>query len=154
MMKLMSAPKKNMFKPAIELFLGEKIIGFSVYKNEDEDEDIIEFITKTAAIGCCVLDFSQDLYVWIDDELAYEIEQELIPLLTYNDDKELLNLYEYIKEINYDMLKPQSKLFVDIVIASTEKLILSGNLSLEGSVIIGGQEVIYKNGRNVQLSLN
>jgi len=138
-----------MYKTAIELFLGEPLI--EMY----QDNDIIDFITITGNAGSMEENsFSGNWDIWIGDEVVYEVEQELVPLMDHTNDRQLFDLYEYVKNISEQELKYKSRRFLTIVQGSIEKLIINGNLPLTGSVTIGPYEVTYTNNRKFLISLN
>ena len=138
-----------MFKTAIELFLGEPLIEMV------RDEDAIGFMTITGNTGSMEInDYSGYWDIWIGDEVVYEVEPELTPLMDHTNDTQLFDLYEYAKEIDSHDLKYKSRRFLGIVQGSIEKLLLNGNLPLTGSTVIGNFEVIYTNSRKFLISLN
>jgi hypothetical protein len=139
---------KSMFKTAIELFLGEPLIEMV------QDEDAIGFMTITGNTGSMEInDYSGNWDIWIGEEVVYEVESELVPLMSHTNDRQLFDLYEYAKSLDCD-LKYKSRRFVDIVQNSIEKLLINGNLPLTGRSTIGHFEVIYTETRKFLISLN
>lgn len=137
-----------MFKTAIELFLGEHLVEMT------RADDVIEFITITGHLGQMVPNFSGNWDIWVGEEVVYEVENELEPLLNHYNDKDLINLYEYARKIDQDQLKFKSRQFLNIVQGSIEKILVAGSLPLDGRAIVGIYEVIYKNNRKFLISLN
>lgn len=141
----------NMFKTAIELFLGEPLLDVV----QDENEEAIGFLTRTGAAGSMEINtYSGNWDIWIGEEVVYEVEQELAPLLRHTNDKEMFDLYAYAKSIDAEMLKYKSRRFLNIVQQSIEKLLINGHLPLVGTTVIGSYEVIYTNNRKFLISLN
>jgi len=139
---------KNMFKTAIELFLGEPLVEMV------QDEEAIGFMTITGNTGSMEInDFSGNWDIWIGEEVVYEVEPELVPLMSHTNDRQLFDLYEYAKSLDCD-LKYKSRRFLDIVQNSIEKLLINGNLPLTGRSTIGTLEVIYTEQRKFLISLN
>jgi len=139
---------KSMFKTAIELFLGEPLVEMV------QDEDAIGFMTITGSTGSMEINtFSGNWDIWIGEEVVYEVEPELVPLMNHKNDRELFDLYEYAKNLDCD-LKYKSRRFKDIVQNSIEKLLINGNLPLKGRSTIGTYEVIYTDTRKFLISLN
>lgn len=137
-----------MFGAAIELFLGEPLIEFT------QDDEVIEFMTITGTLGTMEMnDYSGNWDIWIGDEVVYEVESELVPLMNHTNDKQLFDLYEYAKSLDCD-LKYKSRRFVDYVQGAIEKLLITGNLPLTGRSTIGNYEVIYTDTRKFLISLN
>lgn len=137
-----------MYKTAIEMFIGVQLVEMVV------DDAGIEFTTIAGEVGTMEPNYAGNWDICMDEELVYEVENVLEPLLAHTDDKNLLNLYKYSKEIDDELLKDKSKLFVDVVRGSIEKILIVGNLPLEGRAVIKNWEVIYKNRKKFLISLN
>ena len=137
-----------MYKSAIESFIGELLVEFV------QDEDAIGFMTISGATGSMEMnDFSGNWDIWIGEEVVYEVEPELVPLMSHTNDRELFDLYEYAKNLDCE-LKYKSRRFVATVQNSIEKLLINGNLPLTGRSTIGNYEVIYTTTRKFLISLN
>lgn len=138
----------GMYKTAIELFLGEPLVEMV------QDDDAIGFMTITGNLGSMEMnEYSGNWDIWIGEEVVYEVEPELVPLMDHTNDCQLFDLYEYTKSLDCD-LKYKSRRFLTIVQNSIEKLLLNGNLPLTGRSTIGTYEVIYTDSRKFLISLN
>lgn len=141
-------PKRGMYKTALELFLGE------VVTDVETDVDDIKFETYSGFSGTLCQNAVGNWDIWIGEEVIYEIESEVFLLVEHNNDKELFELYEYVKELDINLLKHKSKLFVNIIQKSIQKLLLSCTLPIEGRTVIDSTEVIYTDKRKFLLCLN
>lgn len=130
------------------MFLGEYVLEITNVEGE------IQFMTITGAFGEIVTNFKGNMEILVNDECIYEIESDLYPVITNGNDRNLFNLYNYIKDMDVNRLKHRSKVFLDVVTKSIEKILINNNLPIAGRTIIGGQEVIYQNNKKIIISLN
>jgi hypothetical protein len=138
---------KGMLKTAIEMFLGERLVLI-------EDGDDVSFVTATGHEGVVAPNFVGNLDIWVGEEVVYEVEIELAPILDHSDDYQLFDLYDYIRSIDRGLLKYKSQVFLDVVGRSVENILLNMNLPLEGHAVIGCNEVICVNSQKFLISLN
>jgi len=138
---------KSMFKTAIEMFLGEGVIGIN-------QGDVIEFMTVNGSVGSLGSNAEGDMELLIHDEVVYVIEKEMLPLLDHKNDQKLFDLYEYVKSMDVDALKYRSKNFRMVVLNGIEKVLLSLSLPLDGQAVIGDTEVFYMGERRFAIGLN
>lgn len=138
---------RGMLKTAIEMFLGERLLLI-------EDGDDVSFVTATGHEGIVAPNFVGNLDIWIGEEVVYEMEVELAPILEHSDDHQLFDLYEYIRSVDRGSLKYKSQVFLDVVSRSVENILLNVNLPLDGQAVIGCNEVIYVNSQKFLISLN
>ena len=139
---------RSMFKTAIELFLNVELVEMA------KDDDGIEFLTDTGSVGTMEQNYAGNWDIYIDEEFMYEVEDVLEPLLVHTNDKNLLSLYKYSKKIDGRRLKNKSRVFLNVVRKSIEKILLCGNLKLNGRAVIKNTEVIYKNKWKILVGLN
>jgi hypothetical protein len=145
----MKTMDEKMSKTAIELFLGIELE--TIIEGED---GAYYFVTSDGRSGAMAENFVGNWDIWIDDDVVYCVENELVPLLSHHNDNYLFDLYSYATEIKDIELQERSKMFLDIVIKSIEKILLAGRLPLDGSAIVGINEVIYTNGKKFIIGLN
>lgn len=137
-----------MCRTALELFLGDMVVDV------EEVDGEIHFETFRGFRGCVVENYNGNLDIWVGEEVVYEMEAEIVPIIEETRDNQLFDLYEYIRGINPLALKYKSKMFVDIVQDSIKKLLIKGTLPVEGRTIIDSMEVIYTKTRKLLIMLN
>jgi len=137
-----------MLKTAIEMFLGEPILDL------DSERDEVCFVTATGHSGTVASNFVGNIDIWVGEEVVYEVELELAPILEHHDDFLLFELYEYLQSVDRNSLKYKSQVFLDVVFRSIENILLTASLPLEGRAVIGCNEVIYVDNRKFLISLN
>lgn len=145
----MVQPNNNFLIVALQLFLGETVIGAE--KHEDET---VSFMTSRGDSGYMGPNYTGNWDIWIGDEVVYEVEGDLYEIIQHQKDENLIELYEYIRGIDSAALKFKSKRFLEVVQTATENVILNYTLPLQGQVKIGDQEVIYKNKKKIKINLN
>ena len=145
----MVRPNNNFLIVALQLFLGE-----GVEIAEKHEDETVSFITSRGDAGFMGPNFTGNWDIWIGEEVVYEVESDLYEIIQHQKDENLIQLYDYIRNIDRSNLKYKSKRFLEVVQMATENVILNFTLPLKGQVKIGEQEVIYKNNKRIKINLN
>ena len=137
-MKQVNPSNLQLIHSAITHFIGEPIAEMNKY------DDMLMFQTASGTTGLIESNYLGNMDIWIGETVVYEIERELFELLEY-DRREigLIEFYNFLKNVETDYFKEESKQFFDIVKTSTENIILNFDLPIFGDTTINNTQVHY-----------
>ncbi len=149
-MKKVNDSNLQLLHSALTHFVGEPIIQMNKF-----NDDTLLFQTDSGVTGLVEPNFVGNMDIWIGENVVYEIEKSLYDLLEYDKNEiGLIEFYNYLKMVDPQEFKTESKNFYDIVKTSTENIILNYNLPLVGDTTIQQTQVHYTEQQKIKINLN